>query len=138
MQRPRTTRPLAFKRAQRLVRGSDFERVYRRGARAKGETLIVVAAANELELSRLGLSVGKRIWKLAVRRNRLRRVFKEAFRLEQHRLPKGFDFVLIPALAGLVPELAATRAELVRLALLASQRYAARFGTSLRTSPPKS
>ena len=37
-----------------------------------------------------------------MQRNRVRRVFREAFRLSQHDLPSGFDFVLIPARPRLV------------------------------------
>ena len=34
--------------------------------------------------------------KHAVRRNRLRRLFREAFRLEKARVPVAFDLVMIP------------------------------------------
>lgn len=117
---------LRFRPRQRLRRAEDFRRVYRDGARAKGPVLIVVAAPNGLDRSRLGLSVGKSIWRSAVRRNRVRRIFREAFRLSAPELPPGFDFVLIPARKGLRPALDPTRAELVRLARLAVRRLAER------------
>ena len=72
--------------------------------------------------TRLGLSVGKRIWRSAVKRNRVRRIFREAFRLEYDSLPKGCDLVLIPAAPALDPSLTDTRAELVRLAKKAHER----------------
>ncbi|MCK6446915.1 MAG: ribonuclease P protein component [Planctomycetes bacterium] len=109
-------------RAARMRGLVDFQRAYREGSRAKGSILTVVARANGLDRSRLGLSVGRAIWKSAVRRNRIRRIFREAFRLEQTRLPLGFDFVLIPAAPKLEPELAPTREELVRLARKAAAR----------------
>ncbi len=109
-------RPLSYPRQLRLVHKKDFERVYRDGLRARGATLLVVGAPNGLSHSRLGLSVGKAIWKGAVQRNRVRRVFREAFRLSQHELPPGLDLILIPGRPKLEPELAATRAELVDLA----------------------
>ncbi|MCC6408813.1 MAG: ribonuclease P protein component [Planctomycetes bacterium] len=101
---------------------SDFQRAYREGSRAKGSILTVVARPNGLEHARLGLSVGRVIWKSAVRRNRIRRIFREAFRLERAGLPTGFDFVLIPAAPKLEPELVATRAELALLARKAARR----------------
>ena len=119
-------RPLSYPRHLRLVHKRDFERVYREGLRARGATLLVVGAQNGLAHSRLGLSVGKSIWKNAVQRNRVRRVFREAFRLSQHELPPGFDFVLIPARPKLEPELAATRAELERLAHKVAARWSAK------------
>ena len=70
-----------FPRQFRIRSGSSFTRIYREGKRARGETMIVVGARSGLGHPRLGLSVGKRIWKSAVKRNRIRRVFREAFRL---------------------------------------------------------
>lgn len=118
-------------RAARMRGLVDFQRAYREGSRAKGSILTVVARANGLERSRLGLSVGRAIWKSAVRRNRIRRIFREAFRLEQTRLPVGFDFVLIPAAPKLEPELGPTRDELVRLARKAAARAEERRAEAL-------
>ena len=109
-------RPLSYPRHLRLVLKSDFERVYREGTRMRGATMLVVGARNGLEHPRLGLSVGKTIWKSAVARNRVRRIFRESFRLSQKELPAGFDLILIPGRPKLEPELAATCAELVDLA----------------------
>jgi len=118
--------PLRFRRHQRLRRNADFSRVFRQGSRARSERLVVVVLDNGLEHSRLGLSVGKRIWKSAVRRNRVRRVFREAFRLAQHELPAGFDLVLIPARPRLEPRLDEVRADLVHLARKAQRRLEAK------------
>lgn len=115
-------RPLAFDRKKRLVRKGDFDRAFRQGSRARGAILVVVARANELPHTRLGLSIGKSIWKSAVKRNRVRRIFREAFRLSYPELPAGFDLVLIAAAPRLEPELAPTCAELVKLARLAARR----------------
>ncbi|MCH2107172.1 MAG: ribonuclease P protein component [Planctomycetes bacterium] len=106
--------------------GAQFSRAYRRGGRAKGSIMQVVAFEHGEEHTRLGLSVGKRVWRSAVKRNRVRRVFREAFRLEYDALPKGCDLVLIPAASALQPELAATRAELVKLASKAHARFTKR------------
>lgn len=115
-------RRLRFTRAHRVVRKGDFERAYKQGSRARGDLLVVVACPNGLAHPRLGLSVGKAIWKGAVQRNRLRRMFREAFRLEQHDLPQDCDLVLIPGQPKLEPEMTALRAELVKLARKAALR----------------
>lgn len=112
-----------FPRRMRLRHKKDFERAYRQGNRARGDVLVVIAVDNGLEWSRVGLAIGKKVWKSAVRRNRVRRVFREAFRLESDRLPRGADFVLLAAAPRIEPELGATRAELVRLARRAHRRY---------------
>ena len=104
-----------FPRQFRIRSGSSFTRIYREGRRARGELMIVVGAPNGLEHPRLGLSVGKRIWKSAVKRNRIRRVFRESFRLSAPDLPH-LDLVMIPAVPKLEPDTPAAREELVRLA----------------------
>ena len=86
-----------FRPHNRMKSGAQFSRAYRRGSRAKGSILQVVVFEHGGAHTRLGLSVGKRIWRSAVKRNKVRRVFREAFRLEYEALPKGCDLVLIPA-----------------------------------------
>jgi ribonuclease P protein component len=116
------SRPLAFTRAMRLVHRNDFARVFREGRRARGSIVLVVVRENGLEGSRLGLSVGRVIWKSAVKRNRVRRIFREAFRLSYPELPRGVDVIMVPAAPKLAPELAPTRAELVALVARALAR----------------
>lgn len=112
-----------FTRAMRMRSQRDFTLAYRQGSRARGRILVVVARANGLGITRLGLSVGRKIWKSAVRRNRLRRVFREAFRLSQPDLPAGVDFILIPAEPRLETGLEPTQRELQKLAHKAWKRY---------------
>ncbi len=85
-------------RRQRILSGRRFSQVYDCRASSADANLIIYAAANELGFSRLGLSVGRKHGN-AVRRNRIRRFLREAFRLNQHNIPVGFDYVLIPRVA---------------------------------------
>ncbi len=114
---------LRHSKASRVVTRGDFQRAYGEGVRVRGGVLSLVMVANGLEQSRLGLSIGKTIWKGAVQRNRVRRMFREAFRLEQHGLPGGFDVIAIAARPKLEPELGETRAEFVALMRKGAARW---------------
>lgn len=80
---------------QKLRRPVEFKRVYDGGAKAGDDRLLVFALPNDLGVTRLGLSVSKKHGG-AVKRNRIKRLLREAFRLGQHDLPPGLDLVLIP------------------------------------------
>jgi ribonuclease P protein component len=125
---PRRTRErLPLPRHRLLSR--DFARVYAEGSRAKCGTMTVCVRANGLDCTRLGLSVGKRCWKNAVKRNRVRRVFREAFRLSLAELPQGLDVVVIASTPRLEPELASTRRDLLAMCAKAHARYREKTGS---------
>jgi ribonuclease P protein component len=112
---------------QRLKTQRHFKRVYQRGRRAGGQWMTVVACFGrphpryeELKApegrpsARVGLSVSKDHGG-AVRRNKIKRLLREAFRLEQHQLPTDADLVLIPRQRPEDFPLAALRQELLDL-----------------------
>lgn len=80
---------------ERVVRKRDFERVFRARCSAADMRLVVYVCPNELEYSRLGLAVSKKLGN-AVVRNRIKRLIREAYRLNKAQLPKGIDLVVIP------------------------------------------
>lgn len=80
---------------ERLIRRGDFEATYRERKSAADDRLVVYVRPNGLGFSRLGLSVGARFGN-AVRRNRFRRICREAFRLHKRELPRGCDIIIVP------------------------------------------
>ncbi|HKB16510.1 MAG TPA: ribonuclease P protein component [Planctomycetota bacterium] len=119
-----TPRPFAFPRRLRLRGETTFRNVFREGARARGSVLQVIARGNDLPESRLGISVARRVTRSSPERNRLKRLVREAFRLNRRRLPTGLDLVVCPLVPGPAFTLAAVAAELERLSRQAGARVA--------------
>ncbi|HIF00857.1 MAG TPA: ribonuclease P protein component [Planctomycetes bacterium] len=88
------TRPLLLSREQRIRSGSDFRRCYN-GVRAGDDHLLIFAIRNDVGCSRIGVSVSKKHGN-AVKRNRKKRLLREAWRAHQHDLPQSLDLVLVP------------------------------------------
>lgn len=90
---------LVFRRRDRLSGSAQFDRVFKTGLRKAAGPLLVLAAPNGLPHHRLGLSIGKRVGG-AVRRARVKRHLREAFRLCRPELPPapgsaiGYDWVI--------------------------------------------
>src|SRR5436309_9307095 len=111
---------LTFPQSHRMKTPAEFERAYARKRSASDGVLVVYACENGRPHPRLGCSVSRKVGG-AVVRNRYKRLFREAFRLAQHELPAGVDYVVIPR-SGREPTLEAVRASLVKLARQAARK----------------
>lgn len=83
-----------MKRIYRLTKGFEFQRVRQSGQSWAHPLLVLVAAPNNLEVTRCGFSVGKRMGKAHVR-NYLKRCINEAVRVRHPGLKPGYDLVWI-------------------------------------------
>ncbi len=104
-----------FPRAERVTRTQDFDRIFQEGERRGGRFLSVCLLANGLPYPRLGIAMG-RGWKGGVRRNRAKRLIREAFRTHKDALPPGLDIVVIPGRGWSDPRVDDIASELIRLA----------------------
>lgn len=81
-------------RPLRLRRAFEFDRVRRRGRSWTTPLVVLAVLPNDLETNRYGFAVGRRVGG-AVRRNKIKRWFREATRDLHPQLEQGFDLVVI-------------------------------------------
>ncbi len=74
-------------RELKLLDAENYTFVFSNPQRFGNKFLTVLARTNNLDHPRLGLAVSKKCAKRAVDRNRIKRLFRESFRLNQHTLP---------------------------------------------------
>ncbi len=105
---------MRFSRQYRLLKTDDFSSVFNFRCAVHGAALRIHGKPNGLPYGRLGLVIGRKLAKQAVRRNYMKRVIRETFREQQLQLA-GLDIVVWPRACFDRAQAAAVRAELQRL-----------------------
>jgi len=77
-----------------LTRNHEFKRLYSKGKNAASQYAVVYCRRNGMLVNRLGITVSTKVGG-AVVRNRVRRRFKEIYRLFECQLSEGHDIVLV-------------------------------------------
>ena len=75
-----------------LRKTAEFNRVYSRGRRLYGKGFALICLRGDQQHSRLGISVPRKVGN-AVRRNRIKRLVRETFRLHRPIFPGSSDIV---------------------------------------------
>ena len=83
-----------MKRAVTLKENYEFRRLYRKGASAAGNCMVLYCCKNKLGRNRLGLTASVKLGH-AVVRNRARRRLREVYRLNSGKLRQGYDIILV-------------------------------------------
>lgn len=77
----------------RLKKQSDFQKLFNKGKRAFTSSFTLLY--RDAQKTTMGISIGKKHGK-SVRRNRIKRLIREAFRAEMGNLQGSYAFVIIP------------------------------------------
>ncbi|MCX7779373.1 MAG: ribonuclease P protein component [Negativicutes bacterium] len=83
-----------FSKDNILRQNRQFQAVYKSGKSYANRFLVLYVLPRPSAKRQVGFAVGKRLGG-AVVRNRVKRLLREAFRLNQHRFKSGMDLVLI-------------------------------------------
>ena len=101
----------SFPRQLRLTRAIDFQQVFKNNIRRGDAHITILVGKKTGDCPRLGFAIARKQVPKAVQRNTLKRMFRESFRKNRHRLPPR-DMVVMVKRGILVIEPARIRAAL--------------------------
>jgi ribonuclease P protein component len=84
----------SFQPEERIRNRQDYLRIYDQGKRVYTRNFTIITCPNQAKIRRLGTTVGKKVGN-AVKRNRIKRLLREFFRLNKNSLPAAHDIVII-------------------------------------------
>ncbi len=87
-------RSFSFLKIERLLNRKDFVNLNRSGKRYRTAHFTVIFKQNGLGITRLGIIVSKKTGN-AVKRNKVKRLIREFFRLNKSYLPQGYDLIIV-------------------------------------------
>lgn len=83
-----------MKNTESLKLNKDFKRLYYRGKSFVRPNIVVYVNFNRKQENRLGITCSKALGK-AVKRNRVKRLMREAYRLIEDNIKTGYDLVIV-------------------------------------------
>lgn len=83
-----------FTKRSRLLKSINFKYVFKKYYIQKSVEFIILGRPNLLGYPRLGISIARKNIKYAYKRNTIKRLIRETFRLLQHKLT-SMDFIVI-------------------------------------------
>ncbi|MFK5893821.1 MAG: ribonuclease P protein component [Pseudomonadota bacterium] len=85
----------SFAKKYRIVKPAQYKFLFNKPKRARDNNFIILAKKNKQDFPRLGLAISKKSIKLAVQRNRIKRLIKEYFRTQVIISDQAIDFVVM-------------------------------------------
>lgn len=77
-----------------LKKNYEFKNVLDRGKFYRGKYITVYCNRNKKQKNVIGIAIGKKLGK-ATKRNRLKRLIRESYRLQKNELEQGYNFVFL-------------------------------------------
>lgn len=88
-------KPFGFSKKQRLLNAQDYQTVFNKvDVKAPCEQCLILARSNSLDHPRLGFIFSKKNIRHAVQRNRIKRITRDYYRLNESCLPK-MDIIIM-------------------------------------------
>ena len=84
----------SFRRAKKITNKTSYRNIYARGSAKSSRFFTAISCRNPEGIKRLGITVTKKTGN-AVRRNRLKRLIREFFRLNENLFPADHDTVIM-------------------------------------------
>ena len=84
----------SFPKTERILKRPEFLLLAKTGKKIQNRHFIIYFNRSHLDQSRIGITVSRKVGK-AVRRNRIKRLARESFRLHQHEMMGFWDINLI-------------------------------------------
>jgi len=87
----------------RLKKDKEFEAVFKGGRTLKGKSVFLRYLINGTDKTKVGFVVSKKISKLAVERNKIKRRMREIIRLKKKDIKEGLSVVIVslPPIKGM-------------------------------------
>ena len=78
----------------RLTKDRDFDLVFKKGRTIDGKFVFFKLGKNDLQISRFGFIIGKKISKKAAVRNKIKRMLREIIKEKMEKIKPGFDIIV--------------------------------------------
>ncbi len=77
-----------------IKKNYEFSKIYKKSKYYVGKYIVLYVTANKLDINRIGITISRKFGK-SVKRNRIRRLIKENYRVYEDTLKKGNDLVFV-------------------------------------------